>query len=85
MTGEWTFVVHQQAFEIFESLRGADRREVRAAFARLRAHPLQTPDRELRPANDRIYATLRAGRFEIIYWLDIIVKQVCITRLERLR
>jgi mRNA-degrading endonuclease RelE of RelBE toxin-antitoxin system len=79
----WSFVLHQRALEFIDTLRPAQRRQVRDALLNLVGHPWQQPDAEIRPPNDRPYQVKHADAWRIVYWLDVWVREVCIVRVER--
>lgn len=82
MNREWRYVLHQQADDFIANQRAMERQRLRAALVALTKHPFQRSDAEIRPPNDRIYSVRNVGRIRIIYWLDILVREVCIVRVE---
>ena len=78
----WQFVLHQRALEEIDKLRPSERRAVRMTLLRLVEDPWQTPDAQIRPANDRIYLVKNVGAVRIIYWLDAFVREVFVVRVE---
>ena len=81
---QWQFVLHQRALEEIDKLRPAERRAIRAALLRLAENPWQTPDGQIRPVNDRIYLIKNVGPVRVVYWLDAFVREILITRIDRL-
>ena len=79
----WQFVLHQQALEEIDSLRVADRRDIRALLLRLVNDPWQRPDAQIRPPNDRVYLVKNIRSLRIIYWLDAFAREVYVVRVER--
>ena len=79
---QWQFVLHQRALEEIDRLKPAERRAVRGALLRLVENPWQTPDGQIRPPADRIYLVKNVGRIRIVYWLDVFVREILITRID---
>ena len=79
----WQFVLHQEALEEIDSLRPAERRDVRAVLIRLVNDPWQKPDAQIRPPNDRVYLVKQVGPIRVVYWLDAFAREVYVVRVER--
>ncbi len=46
--------------------------------------PFADADAEIRPAADRSYQVRHVGGLQLVYWLDVYVREVCVVRVERL-
>jgi hypothetical protein len=79
----WHFVLHQGAFDFVDSLRSAERLKIRKALEDLTSDPWQIPTSEIRPRNDRPYQVKEVAGFQIVYWLDVWVQEVCVVRIGR--
>jgi hypothetical protein len=83
MSRPWQYVLHQRALEFLDGLRPAERRKVREAMLHLVAQPWQESAGEIRPPNDRTYYVKELPGFQIVYWLDVFVHEICIVRVDR--
>ena len=81
----WIFLLYEPALAVLDAQRGMKRKRLRGAFSQLAQHPFTVPDREIHHPNERVLSVLRAGDFEIIYWLDGRVKHICIVNILRVR
>ena len=81
---QWQFVLHQRALEEIDRLKPVERRAVRGALLQLVENPWQTPDGQIRPPIDRIYLVKNVGTIRVVYWLDAFVREVLVTRIDRL-
>ncbi len=76
-TRDWCYVIHQSVFEQqFVQLPAHERRLLREAFQRMTAHPLIEPDSEIRRGNDRLNYVRKHVTFEIVYWIDFLVREI---------
>lgn len=78
----WQFVIHEQAWDASEKLRGREKHELRAGLEALLADPFQRPDAERRTP-ERTYSVKYIGRFCVLYWLDSFVRELRVVQIER--
>jgi hypothetical protein len=83
MTRPWTFLLHQDALEFLDGLRGVEKRRVRAAFLRLAAEPWLRPDAEVRRRGERTLFVREVGSIQIRYWLDGRPQEIVIVEIVR--
>ncbi len=84
MSSGWQFVIHEQAWDASEKLRGREKLELRTALEALLTDPFQTPDAERRTP-ERTYSVKYFGRFCVLYWLDSFVRELRIVGIERVK
>ena len=84
MNSGWQFVIHEQAWDASEKLRGREKYELKAGLEALLADPFQGPDAERRAA-ERTYSVKCIGRFCVLYWLDSFVRELRIVEIERMK
>jgi mRNA-degrading endonuclease RelE of RelBE toxin-antitoxin system len=80
----WQFVVHEQAWEMSERLRGREKEELKTGLRKLLADPLQRPHAEIRSPTERTYSVMRIGRFRVIYWADTFPQELRLVKIERI-
>lgn len=78
----WQLVIHEQAWDASETLRGREKVELRIGLEALLADPFQKPDAERRTP-ERTYSVKYIGRFCVLYWLDSFVSELRIVQIER--
>ena len=85
MSGAWQFVIHQQAWESSERLRGREKQELKAGLQKLLADPHQRPHAEIRSPTERTYSVMHIGHFRVVYWLDAFPEEIRLVKIERIR
>jgi hypothetical protein len=85
MSSGWQLVVHEQAWDFSETLRSAERTQLKRGLRSLVDDPHQKPDAFRRSPADRDYAVKYFGRFRVLYWLDPFVQEIRIVQIESLR
>lgn len=84
MSNGWQFVIHEQAWDASEKLRGREKYELNNGLRNLLADPHQKPDAERRTP-ERTYSVKYIGRFCVLYWLDSFVRELRIVEIERVK
>ena len=84
MSSGWQFVIHEQAWDASEKLRGREKHELKAGLQHLLADPNQRPDAERR-TQERTYSVKYIERFCVLYWLDSYVRELRIVEIERVK
>ena len=85
MGSGWQLVVHEEAWDFSETLGPADKAQLKRGLRALVGNPHQTPDAFRRSPADRDYSVKYFGRFRALYWLDSLVQEVRIVRIESVR
>lgn len=85
MSPGWQLVIHEQAWDVSETLRPAERNQLKRGLRSLANDPSQRPDAVRHSPAGRDYAVKYFGRFRVIYWLDSFVQEVRIVAIELLR
>ncbi len=85
MGSGWQLVVHEQAWDFSETLRSAEKTQLKRGLRSLVSAPNQTPDAFRHSPTGRDYSVKYFGRFRVVYWLDPFVQEVRIVEIEAIR
>ena len=80
---EWKYVLDEQAFDFFRTVRGSDRDALLREFDELRAHPASEGVWQSRDDHGREVEVGVFGKFLIHYWDDFFAKELRIVRIIR--
>jgi mRNA-degrading endonuclease RelE of RelBE toxin-antitoxin system len=85
MNSGWQLVIHEQAWDFAESLRSAEKAQLKQGLRLLRQTPNDRPDAVRRSPAGRDYSVRYFGRFRVVYWLDSLVQEIRIVEIEFIR
>jgi hypothetical protein len=78
-------VIHEQAWDFSETLRSAEKGQLKRGLRLILNDPNQQPDALRRSAAGREYSVKYFGRFRVLYWLDPLVQEVRIVQIKFIR
>ena len=85
MPSGWQLVVHEQAWDFSEMLGSAERSRLKRGLRGLANDPHQRPDALHRSPGERDYSVKYFGRYRVLYWLDPLVQEVRVVKIESVR